>query len=101
MKNLFFILFLSVILLSCQKIPFEKGDEFIVRKSGGKYTTWRIDSISRREVWYTESDFEVADSTYLDSLSGYTRYTDKPYRMKVKDFISLTLTPYHLKKHKP
>jgi hypothetical protein len=84
------ILLLS--LSSCNsKKEIHKGDYYLIRTQEGHYTTWLIDSISKKYIWYIPSDLEVHDSLYLDSLTSYRLYTDKPHQLKKKDFKRLSL----------
>ncbi len=91
------LILIPVLLLAgaCQKTsPWHTGQHFVVQKENGQFTTWLIDSISKKHIWYIESDFSVDDSIYLDSLTSFRLYTDLPSKTSRKQFAGRILQPW-------
>lgn len=54
------------------------------------FTTWKIDSISKKHIWYTENDLHVIDSANIEFINKAKFYTDLPKKIDKKEFKTIT-----------
>lgn len=83
------IFILAGLLQSCQKNGYQKGEVYMVQINKG-FTTWRIDSIGKKYIWYTENDLHVIDSLNIRFINKPKFYTDLPKKINKKEFKTIT-----------
>ncbi len=82
-------LILASLFQSCQENEYKKGTVYMVQMNKG-YTTWRIDSINKKHIWYTENDLHVIDSLNIKFINKPKFYTDISKKMTKKEFKTIT-----------